>query len=82
MHFSDKWNRYKRLTLAGASPEHIRDQLWACCDEDLEKSVYNTGVNSDGNEATLLATMKKLAVPAHNTLVNIVKFLDMAQEED
>ena len=82
MHFNDKWNRYKRSTLAGASQEHISDQLWACCDEDLEKSVYNTGVNSDSSEAILLATMKKLAVRAQNTLVNIVKFLDMAQEQD
>ena len=82
MHFSDKWSRYKRSTLTGASPQHISDQLWACCDTDLETSVYNTGVNSDSDEATLLAAMKKLAVRAQNALVNVVKFLDMAQEEE
>ena len=82
MHFSDKWNRYKRSTLTGASPQHISDQLWACCDPELETSVYNTGVNSDSDEATLLAAMRKLAVRAQNTLVNVVKFLDMAQEQE
>ena len=82
MHFNDKWNRYKRSTLTGASPQHISDQLWACCDSDLEISVYNTGVNSDSDEVTLLAAIRKLAVRAQNTLVNVVKFLDMAQEQE
>ena len=82
MHFNDKWNRYKRSTLTGASPQHISDQLWACCDSDLEISVYNTGVNSDSDEVTLLTAMRKLAVRAQNTLVNVVKFLDMAQEQE
>ena len=80
MHFSDKWSRYKRSTLTGASPQHVSDQLWACCDTELEVSVYNTGVNSDSDEATLLSAMRKLAVRAQNTLVNVVKFLDMAQD--
>ena len=82
MHFSDKWSRYKRSTLTGASPQHISDQLWACCDADLETSVYNTGVNSESDEATLLEAMRKLAVRAQNTLVNVVKFLDMAQDQE
>ena len=82
MHFLDKWNRYKRSTLPNASPQHISDQLWACCDNDLEVSVYNTGKNSDSDEETLLNAMKKLAVRAQNTLVNVVKFLDMAQDQE
>ena len=82
MHFMDKWARYKRSTLIGATPQHISDQLWACCDADLETSVYNTGVNSDSDETALLAAMRKLAVRAQNTLVNVVKFLDLAQEQD
>ena len=82
MHFSDKWSRYKRSTLTGASPQHISDQLWACCDAELETSVYNTGVNSESDEATLLEAMEKLAVRAQNTLVNVVKFLDMAQDQE
>ena len=82
MHFLDKWNRYKRSTLPNALPQHISDQLWACCDNDLEVSVYNTGKNSDSDEETLLNAMKKLAVRAQNTLVNVVKFLDMAQDQE
>ena len=82
MHFSDIWSRYKRSTLTGANPQHISDQLWACCDTGLETAVYNTGVNSESDDATLLAAMKKLAVRAQNTLVNVVKFLDMAQEQE
>ena len=82
MHFTDKWNRYKRSTLSGASPQHISDQLWACCDSELETSVYKTGVNSESNEVTLLAAMRKLSVRAQNALVNVVKFLDMAQEQE
>ena len=82
MHFMDKWSRYKRSTLSTANPQHISDQLWACCDPDLEISVYNTGINSESDEATLLAAMRKLAVRAQNTLVNVVKFLDMAQEQE
>ena len=82
MHFMDKWSRYKRSTLSTVNPQHISDQLWACCDPDLEISVYNTGINSESDEATLLAAMRKLAVRAQNTLVNVVKFLDMAQEQE
>ena len=82
IHFCDKWARYKRSTLVGAGPDLISDQLWACCDEDLEKSVYSSGITSNTGEADLLDAMKKLAVRSQNTLVNIVKFLDMAQDQD
>ena len=82
MHFLDKWNRYKRSTLASASPQHISDQLWACCETEFETVVYNTGIHSDSGETDLLEAMKILAVRAQNTLVNVVKFLDMAQQQD
>ena len=81
-HFNDKWSRYKRSALAGASAEQIGDQLWACCEADLERSVYNTGLDSNSSEEQLLATMKNLAVKAQNTLVNVVKFFDMTQEQE
>ena len=57
-HFSDKWTRYKRSTLSNTTAQHISDQLWACCDSELETAVYNTGINSDSDEATLLAAME------------------------
>ena len=81
-HFSDKWSRYKRSTLTGASAEHVSDQLWACCDEGLEKAVNNTGLNSSSTEEQLLGAMKSLAVRAQNNLVNVVKFFDMDQEQE
>ena len=81
-HFCDEWARYKRSTLSGAGEELISDQLWACCDGDLEKSVYSIGITSKTSEADLLEAMKKLAVRSQNTLVNVVKFLDMAQDQD
>ena len=81
-HFEDKWGRYKRSTLQGVSSQHLVDQLWACCEQSLETAVYNSGVNSNSDEETLMKTMKKLAVRAQNTLVNIVKFLDMSQDQE
>ena len=68
--------------MTDASAEHISDQLWACCDEGLEKAVYNTGLNSSSTEEELLCAMKSLAVRAQNNLVNVVKFFDMAQEQE
>ena len=44
--------------------------------------MYNTGINSESDETTLIDAMKKLAVRAQNTLVNVVKFLDMAQDQE
>ena len=82
LHFCDKWSRYKRSTLAGADSELISDQLWACCEEDLERAVYNSGVTSKTSETELLEVMKKLAVRSQNTLVNVVKFLNMSQQQD
>ena len=81
-HFMDKWSRYKRSALQGASQQYITDQLWACCESSLEMAVYNSGVNSETDEKVLLDTIKKLAVRAQNTLVNVVKFLDLAQDQD
>ena len=81
-HFLDKWGRYKRSSLKGSDPQHVADQLWACCEPSLETAVYNSGITGDSNEEKLLEMMKKLAVRAQNTLVNVVKFLDLAQDQE
>ena len=81
-HFLDKWNRYKRSALQGVTQQYVTDQLWACCEPSLEAAVYNNGINSDTDEQLLLNTMKKLAVRTQNTLVNIVRFLDLSQDQD
>ena len=56
-HFEDKWGRYKRSTLQGVSSQHLVDQLWACCEQSLETAVYNSGVNSNSDEETLMKTL-------------------------
>ena len=80
--FEDKWARYKRSTLAQATPQHVLDQLWACCSTELETSVYNTGANSNTAEKELMEAIKKLAVRRQNCLVNVTQFLDMAQDNE
>ena len=66
----------------GTTSQHISDHLWACYEAGLETAVYNTCVHSGRKEETLFGAMKKLAVRSQNTLVNVVRFLDMAQEPD
>ena len=57
MHFVDKWSRYKRSTLSNATPQHISDQLWACCDSDLETSV---SIVSMVSMVSIVKVMKQL----------------------
>jgi hypothetical protein len=80
--FQDKWLRYKRSTLAQATPRHVSDQLWACCSPELETSVYNTGANSNTEEYELMEKIKRLAVRRQNPLVNVSQFLDLAQDTE
>ena len=76
MYFKNGWDRYKRYThLEGQTAV---DQLWACASDELTRSVYDSGVSDDCTEADLLQSMRKLAVRAQNTLVNVVTFLGMS----
>ena len=75
--FLDKWNRYKRSTALDS--QSAVDQLWACCSSELGRSVYDSGVANTTSETKLLEAMKKLAVWAQNTLINVVDFLEMTQ---
>ena len=58
------------------------DQLWACCSNELARSVYDGGTDNSCTEANLLLAMEKLAVRAQNKLVNVVNFLGMAQDRE
>ena len=80
--FEDKWARYRRSALARATPQHIQDQLWACCSDELEVSVYNSGASTSTEEKELMDTIRKLAVRRQNSLVNTTQFLDMAQDNE
>ena len=78
--FKDSWIRYKRST--GRTGQAIVDQLWACCSQELSRSVYDSGVTSEADESVLLQAMKRMAVRAQNNLVNVVTFLGMGQDND
>ena len=80
MYFKNGWDRYKRYThLEGQTAV---DQLWACASDELTRSVYDSGVSDNCTEADLLQSMRKLAVRAQNTLVNVVTFLGMSQDSE
>ena len=80
--FEDKWARYRRSALAQATPQHIQDQLWACCSDELEVSVYNSDASTSTEVKELMDTIRKLAVRRQNSLVNTTQFLDMAQDNE
>ena len=80
--FLDRFTHYKRVySLAGLE---VKDQLLACCDEDLRRDLYRTmgaGYN-DITENLLLEEIRKLAVPHQNQLVNVVSLMGMVQDTD
>ena len=80
VYFKDNWARYKRSTCLDG--QKAVDQLWACCSEELARSVYDGGTDNNCTEANLLLAMEKLAVRAQNKLVNVVNFLGMAQDRE
>ena len=64
--------------------QEIRDQLRACCHEDLKKDLYSllgTGWNPL-TEKQLLEKIEIIGVLAQNNLVNVVHLLTMAQETE
>ena len=79
-HFLEKWNRYKRSCLSTAQPTAVKDNLRYCCSEQLDKSVYNTGLADTCSEEELMAAMKELAVRKQNILVNVFQFQKMGQD--
>ena len=83
LHFKRQWVRYKRST-GLVSEVMIRDQLLACCSEELSEDLGNLyGEQLDNkDEATLLEEMHKLAVVAQNHLVNILRLRSMVQDRD
>jgi hypothetical protein len=54
------------------------DQLWACCSSELGRS--DSGVAN--TKTKLLHAMKRLAVRAQNTLINVANFLEMTQSHE
>ena len=83
LHFSRQWVRYKRASNLG-DEQQIRDQLLACCDEELMEELNNLhGEQLDAKtEEQLLAEMKTLAIVAQNHLVNIVRVRSLVQDRE
>ena len=83
LHFTRQWVRYKRASNLG-NDQQIRDQLLACCDEELMEELNNLhGDQLDTKtEEELLAEMKTLAIVAQNHLVNIVRVRSLVQDRD
>ena len=83
LHFSRQWVRYKRASNL-VDAQQIRDQLLACCSEDLIEELNNLhGDQLDTkSEEQLLSEMRTLAIVAQNHLVNIVRVRSLVQDRD
>ena len=79
----EKWQVYKRTT-GITELQDIRDQLTICCSEELYRDLHRSLGSSlqTKTEAELIKEMKKLAVPHHSNLVNIVNLRSITQERD
>ena len=81
--WEEKWKVYKR-TAGLTRDQEIRDQLTICCSEELHRDLYRS-LGSSLNRMTeeeLIKEMRKLAVPHHSNLVNIVSLSSFSQERD
>ena len=79
-YFIESWASYKRATkIAGQT---ACDQLWHCPTESLKKKVFDSGIRPTMSEAEILAGIKRLAVKAHNNMINIVQFQSLGQDRD
>ena len=64
--------------------QDIRDQLTICCSDELYRDLHRSLGSSlqTKTEEELIKEMKKLAVPHHSNLVNIVNLRSITQERD
>jgi hypothetical protein len=81
--WEEKWKVYKR-TAGLTRDQELRDQLTICCSDELHRDLYRS-LGSSLNTMTeelLIKEMRKLAVPHHSNLVNIVSLSSFSQERD
>ena len=79
-YFVASWESYKRATKV--SGQAACDQLWHCPTDTLEKKVFDSGIRPTMTEDKIMAGIKRLAVKAHNNMINIVNFQSLCQERD
>ena len=68
--FTAQWERYVKSTHISGETE--TQQLWAACSTQLQKALHNGGAGAVTVAATLLNTIKSLAVCRRNNLVKII----------
>lgn len=78
--FTKRWTRYKLGT--SLDEDQIRNQLWGCLSNQLDKAAIEHGVDDTTTEQAFLDRIKRLAVRRQNTLVNQVTFLSLGQDRD
>ena len=79
-YFESSWEAYKRATKV--TGQTACDQLWHCPTESLKKKVFDSGIRPTMQEEQILAGIKRLAVKAHNNMINIVDFQSLCQDRD
>ena len=79
-YFVSSWESYKRATKV--TGQAACDQLWHCPTDSLKKKVFDSGVRPTEPEAKILSGIKRLAVKAHNNMINIVQLQSLCQDRD
>ena len=79
-YFQASWESYKRATKI--TGQNACDQLWHCPTDSLKKKVFDSGVRPTMTEEQIMTGIKRLAVKAHNNMINIVHFQSLCQERD
>lgn len=76
--FKSRWQLFKKCTVM--KPEDITRQLFLCCDEELGNNIFKVEPSSiDGDEESLLTTIKRLAVIPVAISVRRADLLQMKQ---
>ena len=78
-YFLSLWSSYKNATKLDGSDVNI--QLLACCDADLRRDLYRTGLSLESKpEKDVLLAMKQLSVKQENVMVSRLALHNMTQD--
>ena len=81
--FIDEWDLYKRR--ASLKPEHLTDELRACCSKELRKTLFDLVGSStlkSLGETDLLEKIRSVAVIGKNKAVHRKEFYEVQQAPD
>ena len=80
--FSTQWHSTVALQPNFYLDMQIGHKLWLCCCKELQNNLQYVGITPPSAEGEIIDKVKDLAVKITNTLLNLCKFLKMAQKED